>query len=74
MRYILEGIDSPKVIRENAIRIKRGTISIVPLDEGGDCKDAPASDDKTAEVTDTKEAAAPVGKANSKKDKKKARR
>lgn len=49
MKYVFEGEDLSNVLRENEIRIKRGTLKVYPLEE------------ETAEtpVDDTKEVEAP---------------
>ena len=57
MRYVIEGADVAKVLRENQLRIKRGTLKVYPLDE--EVPENPVDDTKAVEKKeDTK--AAPV--------------
>lgn len=57
MRYVIEGADVPNVLRENRLRIKRGTLKVYPLDE--EVPENPVDDTKAVEKEkDTK--AAPV--------------
>ena len=69
MKYVFEGEDLSNVLRENEIRIKRGTLKVYPLDEDGpedavddtkeveekeDAEAAPVADCKDVHPTDTK--------------------
>ena len=61
MKYVFEGEDLSNVLRENEIRIKRGTLKVYPLDEEtpeapvGDTKEvAFPQDSKDVSVTDKK--------------------
>lgn len=69
MKYVFEGEDLDNVLRENQIRIKRGTLKVYPLDEDGpedavyDTKEveekegaeaAPVMDSKDVQPADTK--------------------
>ena len=54
MKYVFEGEDLSNVLRENEIRIKRGTLKVYPLDE--ETAEAPVDDTKAVETPqDTKE-------------------
>lgn len=69
MKYVFEGEDLSNVLRENEIRIKRGTLKVYPLDE----------DTAEGTVDDTKEVAFPqdskdVSMADKKKPKKKTKK
>lgn len=59
MKYIIEGRDVEVVLRENAIRIKRGDIVVTPYAEGvpagADSKELTADDSKAAPVADSKD-------------------
>ena len=83
MKYVIEGEDVSKLLRENQLRIKRGTLKVYPLDEEApekavdDAKeveakeaDSPITDTKDVPVTDTKEVK-PAEKKKSKSTKKK---
>lgn len=48
MKYVFEGEDLSNVLRENEIRIKRGTLKVYPLDE--ETAEAPVDDSKEVEV------------------------
>lgn len=48
MKYVFEGEDLSNVLRENEIRIKRGTLKVYPLDE--DAPEDPVDDSKEVEV------------------------
>ena len=58
MKYVFEGEDLSNVLRENEIRIKRGTLKVYPLDEEtpeDDSKEVEVPQDaKNVGVTDTK--------------------
>ena len=69
MKYVFEGEDLSNVLRENEIRIKRGTLKVYPLDEEApekavddtkkveekeNAKGAPVTDDKATDPTDNK--------------------
>ena len=69
MKYVIEGEDLDNVLRENQIRIKRGTLKVYPLEEDvpedpvddtkeveekEDAKAAPVEDDKAAAPADEK--------------------
>ncbi len=69
MKYVIEGEDLDNVLRENQIRIKRGTLKVYPLEEDvpedpvddtkeveekEDAKAAPVKDDKAAAPADEK--------------------
>ena len=84
MKYVIEGEDLDNVLRENQIRIKRGTLKVYPLDEEvpenpvddakeveekEDAKAAPVADKKEVLPTDTKKAV-PADKKKSKTKKK----
>lgn len=62
MKYIIEGRDVEVVLRENAIRIKRGDLVVTPYAEahpaGADSKDVKSADSKAAPVADEKEVTA----------------
>ena len=54
MKYVIEGEDVSKLLRENQLRIKRGTLKVYPLDE--ETAEAPVDDTKAVETPqDTKE-------------------
>lgn len=54
MKYVFEGEDLSNVLRENEIRIKRGTLKVYPLDE--EVPETPVDDTKEVEEPqDTKE-------------------
>ena len=54
MKYVFEGEDLSNVLRENEIRIKRGTLKVYPLDE--EVPETPVDDTKAVEEPqDTKE-------------------
>ena len=54
MKYVFEGEDLSNVLRENAVRIKRGTLKVYPLDE--ETSEDPVDDTKEVEAPqDTKE-------------------
>lgn len=58
MKYVIEGEDLENVLRENQIRIKRGTLKVYPLDEdvpATDAKDVVHADEKAAPVSDSKD-------------------
>ena len=62
MKYVIEGEDLDNVLRENQIRIKRGTLKVYPLDEEvpenpvDDAKEVEEKEDaKAAPVADKKE-------------------
>lgn len=81
MKYVFEGEDLSNVLRENEIRIKRGTLKVYPLDEETpeddtkqveakeDAKDAFVADNKDVRPADTK-GAVPADKKKSKTKKK----
>lgn len=48
MKYVFEGEDLSNVLRENEIRIKRGTLKVYPLDE--ETPEDPVDDSKEVEV------------------------
>jgi hypothetical protein len=48
MKYVFEGEDLSNVLRENEIRIKRGTLKVYPLDE--ETPEDPVDDPKEVEV------------------------
>ena len=47
MKYVFEGEDLSNVLRENEIRIKRGTLKVYPLDE--EVPETPVDDTKAVE-------------------------
>ena len=47
MKYVFEGEDLSNVLRENEIRIKRGTLKVYPLDE--EVPETPVDDTKEVE-------------------------
>lgn len=54
MKYVFEGEDLSNVLRENEIRIKRGTLKVYPLDE--EVPETPVDDTKEVAIPeDTKE-------------------
>ena len=54
MKYVFEGEDLSNVLRENEIRIKRGTLKVYPLDE--EVPETPVDDTKAVEMPqDSKE-------------------
>ncbi len=54
MKYVFEGEDLSNVLRENEIRIKRGTLKVYPIDE--ETSEAPVDDTKEVEAPqDTKD-------------------
>ena len=57
MKYVFEGEDLSNVLRENEIRIKRGTLKVYPLDE--ETPEDPVDDPK--EVADAIHAAEDMG-------------
>jgi len=84
MKYVIEGEDLDNVLRENQIRIKRGTLKVYPLDEEvpedpvddtkeveekEDTEAAPVADTKDMKPTDTKKVV-PADKKKSKTKKK----
>ena len=84
MKYVIEGEDLDNVLRENQIRIRRGTLKVYPLDEEvpenpvddakeveekEDAKAAPVADKKEVLPADTKKAV-PADKKKSKTKKK----
>jgi hypothetical protein len=69
MKYVFEGEDLSNVLRENEIRIKRGTLKVYPLDE--DTAEAPVDDSKEMEAPqDTKDVCMTDDKKPKKKTKK----
>jgi hypothetical protein len=69
MKYVFEGEDLSNVLRENEIRIKRGTLKVYPLDE--ETPESPVDDSKEVEVPqDTKK----VGVTDTKTPKKKTKK
>lgn len=69
MKYVFEGEDLSNVLRENEIRIKRGTLKVYPLDE--ETTEAPVDDAKEVEATqDAKD----VSMTDEKKPKKKTKK
>lgn len=69
MKYVFEGEDLSNVLRENEIRIKRGTLKVYPLDE--ETPEAPVDDSKEVEVPqDTKDVSVTDTKTPKKKTKK----
>lgn len=69
MKYVFEGEDLSNVLRENEIRIKRGTLKVYPLDE--ETPEAPVDDSKEVEVPqDSKD----VSMTDKKKPKKKTKK
>lgn len=69
MKYVFEGEDLSNVLRENEIRIKRGTLKVYPLDE--EVPEAPVDDAKEVALPqDTKE----VNVTDEKKPKKKTKK
>lgn len=66
MKYVFEGEDLSNVLRENEIRIKRGTLRVYPLDE--ETPETPVDDTKEVAIPeDTKD----VSMTDKKKPKKK---
>ena len=63
MKYIIEGRAIGNVLRENRIRIAKGDIIVTPLAEA-------VTDEKEAEVVDTKEVTFEDEKKPAKKSKK----
>jgi len=60
MEYVFSGEDLANVLRENAIRIARGTLVVRPLDDGvpeADEKEVFPADDKAVNPTDKKKPA-----------------
>ena len=55
MKYVIEGEDLENVLRENQIRIKRGTLKVYPLDE--DVPEDPVDDTKEVEEKEDTKAA-----------------
>lgn len=54
MKYVFEGEDLSNVLRENEIRIKRGTLKVYPLEE--ETAETPVDDTKEVEAPqDTKD-------------------
>ena len=83
MKYVIEGEDVSKLLRENKIRIARGTLKVYPLDEETPENavdeaekveekeaDSPVTDTKDVPVTDTKQVK-PADKKKAKSTKKK---
>ena len=69
MKYVFEGEDLSNVLRENEIRIKRGTLKVYPLDE--ETPESPVDDSKEVEIPqDTKN----VGVTDTKTPKKKTKK
>lgn len=69
MKYVFEGEDLSNVLRENEIRIKRGTLKVYPLDE--ETPEDPVDDPKEVEVPqDTKNVSVTDTKTPKKKTKK----
>lgn len=69
MKYVFEGEDLSNVLRENEIRIKRGTLKVYPLDE--ETTETPVDDTKeVAFPQDTKDVSMTDKKQPKKKTKK----
>lgn len=69
MKYVFEGEDLSNVLRENEIRIKRGTLKVYPLDE--ETAEAPVDDSKAVEAPQDSKAVSMTDKKKPKKTTKK---
>ena len=67
MKYIIEGIDVPKVLRENRVRISRGTLKVTPVTDEAV---AAAEDLKEPKVEDSKDVTPEADNKSPKKGKK----
>ena len=68
MKYVFEGEDLSNVLRENEIRIKRGTLKVYPLDE--ETAEAPVDDTKEVEAPQDTKKVSVTDKKKPKKTKK----